>query len=133
MAGRIEGKVRAVALPEKELEIPPIRLKTFIESLDDDLLDRLMMLMTRIRDIKACRDSSYQVVEGRFEREVIRSEDSYTGVLASITSDFYDFIKNETVVLNILKGMDFRELTMLLNYLEYFRAEKFMQGMVRGQ
>ena len=126
----IKTKIAEISIKEKDLHISQ-KLQAFLATLTDNQFARLIIFITRMRDIKACRDRFQEVVdEDYIAKQLGEKDDGFLEL--NINKDFLQFLRetDRSMVAEMTK-MDFQELTMLVDALEEIRSKKYTQGQTK--
>jgi len=123
----IREKIVEISTEEKKVDISP-KLQEFLTTLTDNQFSRLILFVTRMRDIKACRDRFHDVVDEDYvAKQLGEKDDSFLGI--NIGKDFLQFLREaDRSIVNEMVQMDFQELTLLVDILEEVRSRKYAQG-----
>lgn len=126
----IKAKIAKISIEKKDLHISQ-KLQAFLATLTDNQFARLILFVTRMRDIKACRDRFQEVVdEDYIAKQLGEKDDSIFGI--NIGKDFLQILREtDRSVVTEMAQMDFQELTMLIDTLEEIRSRKYTQGQTK--
>ncbi len=126
----IGAKIAEVSLPERDLQLSPL-LNAFLDTLTDNQFARLILFLTRMRDIKACRDRFHEVVDEDYvAKQLGEQSDGLFGL--DLNRDFLQFLREtDRGLVNEMTQMDFQELTILVEALEEMQSRRYSQGQIR--
>ena len=128
----IRVKIAEISIEEKDLHISQ-KLQAFLATLTDNQFARLILFVTRMRDIKACRDRFQEVVDKDYIAKQLGEKDDSI-LETNILKDFLQFLREaDRIVVTEMVQMDFQELTMLIDTLEEIRSRKYAQGQTKKQ
>jgi len=126
----IRTKITEISMEEKDLHISQ-KLQAFLSTLTDNQFARLIFFITKMRDIKACRNRFQEVVDEDYIAEQLgEKNNSIFGI--NLGKNFLQFLREtDKSIITEMTQMDFQELTMLIDALEEIRSRKYTQGQIK--